>query len=486
MAEKKQKRNGFVDGCCAVINKYMPDAFIFAIALTLVVLIATIIVVFVEAGKGNGADYTFIKRIVMIVKGGWYNGFWSLLSFTMQMALVVVTGSILANTPQVKKGLIALAKKAKTPAMAVWLVAFVGIIVSWINWGAALIVGAILAKEIAKQLKGVHYPLLVAAGYLGLGLWHGGFSGSIPLQIATVGASVGSGAAKWVSIGIPFSYTIFAPYCFVIYVVSLIVLPLVMAKSHPAPDKVITVDPKVFADDKEVEDKYDRKTATPAVKLEHSKFLNYFIVVMGAISIIMYFVQMAQAHQAFSVDLNFVNFLFLIISMALYKTPIRTVYAVNEVAAGAAGVMLQFPFYGGLSNLMTYTESANAVSLVKLLSELFVNISTPFTFSFWVWISAGILNLFVPSGGGQWAVQGPIIMMAVQDPKFSAGKEPAAVQGKAAMSVAWGDCWTNLIQPFWALPLLAVAKLQARDIMGYCVICLLVLGLIIALCLLFL
>jgi short-chain fatty acids transporter len=211
---------------------------------------------------------------------------------------------------------------------------------------------------------------------------------------------------------------------------------------------------------------------TPAEKLENSVILNWIIVVLGFIAIIWYFVRMARSGASFSLDLNMVNFIFLFVSMALYGKPIKTVRAVNEVAAGAAGVILQFPFYAGIAGMMVYTGGSTGTSIAKVVSDFFISISNTTTFPIFVWLSAGIVNFFVPSGGGQWAVQAPLVL-------------PAAVSmgvpiGKAAMSIAWGDCWTNLIQPFWALPLLAVAKLGAKDIMGYCIVCLIVLGVIMA------
>ena len=461
----------FVNGCVTLVNKYLPDAFIFAVILTIVVFVFAIIVTGVAPSETVGV----LDRFTNLIYTGWYGGFWSLLAFAMQMALVVVTGSILANTPQINKALVALAKKPKTPGGAVFLVTFVGIVVAFINWGAALIVGGILAKEIARQLKGVHYALLVAAGYIGLGMWHGGFSGSIPLMVATpTNATSGvfaiSGGATFPIQA--FNQTIFAPYNLFIYVVGLAVLPFVMKAMHPAADKVTPVNPEMFAGEKAEEAPKARKDMTPAEKMENSVILNWIIVVLGFIAIIWYFVRMARSGAAFSLDLNMVNFIFLFVSMALYGKPIKTVRAVNEVAAGAAGVILQFPFYAGIAGMMTYAGGSTGVSIAKVVSDFFINISTTTTFPLFVWISAGIVNFFVPSGGGQWAVQAPLVM-------------PAAVTmgvpiGKAAMSIAWGDCWTNLIQPFWALPLLAVAKLGAKDIMGYCIVCLIVLGVIMA------
>lgn len=460
----------FVNGCVTLVNKYLPDAFIFAVILTIVVFVFAVIV----TGVAPADDIGVFDRFINLIFNGWYGGFWSLLAFAMQMALVVVTGSILANTPQINKALVALAKKPKTPGGAVFLVTFVGIVVAFINWGAALIVGAILAREIARQLKGVHYALLVAAGYIGLGMWHGGFSGSIPLMVATANAgpgmfSIAGGATFPIQ---AFNQTIFAPYNLFIYVAGLAVLPFVMKAMHPAADKVKPVNPEMFANEEKEAVAVARKDMTPAERLENSIILNWIIVIMGFIAIIWYFASMAKDGRAFSLDLNMVNFMFLFISMALYGTPIKTVKAVNNVTAGAAGVILQFPFYAGISGMMTYAGGSNATSIAKVISDFFISISTATTFPLFVWLSAGIVNFFVPSGGGQWAVQAPLVMPA-------AGEIGVPV-GKAAMSIAWGDCWTNLIQPFWALPLLAVAKLGAKDIMGYCIVCLIVLGFLMA------
>lgn len=468
----------FVNGCVTLVNKYLPDAFIFAVILTIFVFVVAIFVTGVSPDTVTTPaveNVPFFERFMNLVYTGWYGGFWSLLAFSMQMALVVVTGSILANTPQVHNALVKLAKQPKTPGGAVFLVTFVGIVVAFINWGAALIVGGILAKEIARQLKGVHYALLVAAGYIGIGMWHGGFSGSIPLMIATPTAA-GSGVFS-ISGGATFplqafNQSIFAPYNLFIYVVGLAVLPFVVKAMHPSQEKTVPVNPAVFAGEVEEPAKKARKEMTPAEKLENSHVLNWIIVILGFLAIVWYFVKMVRSGASFSLDLNMVNFMFLFISMALYGTPIKTVRAVNSVASGAAGVILQFPFYAGIAGMMVYAGGSSGVSIAKVVSDFFINISNATTFPLLVWLSAGIVNFFVPSGGGQWAVQAPLVMPAAQTMGLNLGK--------AAMSIAWGDCWTNLIQPFWALPLLAVAKLGAKDIMGYCIVCLLVLGVIIA------
>ena len=148
----------------------------------------------------------------------------------------------------------------------------------------------------------------------------------------------------------------------------------------------------------------------------------------------------------------------------------RTLDAISEAAAGAAGILLQFPFYAGIIGMMT-VQNATGVSLAGVISEFFVSISNAVTFPVWTFLSAGIVNFFVPSGGGQWGVQGPIVMPAAA----ALGVE----SGRAAMAIAWGDAWTNMVQPFWALPALGVAGLKAKDIMGYLVVVLLFTGLVI-------
>ena len=168
-------------------------------------------------------------------------------------------------------------------------------------------------------------------------------------------------------------------------------------------------------------------------------------------------------------DLNIVNTIFLFLGLLAHGDLRKYVDAIGDAAAGSAGILLQFPFYAGIMGLMTATN-ANEMCLAGIISDFFVNISTAVTFPVWTFLSAGVVNFFVPSGGGQWAVQGPIVMPA----SAKLGVEA----GRAAMAIAWGDQWTNMIQPFWALPALGVAGLKAKDIMGYLVVVLIFTGLV--------
>lgn len=436
----------FTNGCVNLVSRFLPDPFIFCIILTAVVFIAAMPV----TGLGPMAIVQF-----------WGNGVWSLLAFSMQMALVLVLGTAMANAPAVNKLLKKLASIPKKPTQAIIMVTIVSTVASWANWGFGLVVGALLAKELAKQVKGVDYRLLIASGYAGFVVWHAGISGSIPLQIATWSETILNQTSGVLTEAIPTSATIFSPWNLAMCAAILILMPFVNAKMHPEAKDVVAIDPKLLVE-KEV---VVQKAETPAQKLENSVIMSMLVVVLALAYIIWHF-----ATKGFSLDLNIVNLIFLTLGVFFHKTPINYVNAINEAVKGAGGVLLQFPFYAGIMGIMTGANADN-VSLAGAISNVFVAVSTKVTFPIWTFLSAGIVNFFVPSGGGQWAVQAPIMMPAGQ----SLGVDPAVT----CMAIAWGDAWTNLLQPFWALPALGIAGLGARDIMGYCVVDLILSGIIV-------
>jgi short-chain fatty acids transporter len=445
-------------GSVKLVERFLPDPYIFAIVLTFFVFIVAMLVT-------QSTPFTVVEA--------WYGGFWSLLSFSMQMAMILVTGTILATAPLFKKGLGKLASLPKNKISAVVVVSIVGLLASFINWGFGLVIGAIFAKEVAKRVKGVDYPLLIAAAYSGFLIWHAGISGSIPLTLATGGASLVTQTAGVISeAGIPTSQTIFSYYNLIIVGVLILTLPILLALMHPKGDKVKVVDPALL-EDEVAAPALIRSEMTPAEKLENSKIINYILSAMGFTFIILYFVK-----NGFNLNLDIVNFVFLFAAILLHGTPINTVRAVSSAAKSVGGILLQFPFYAGIMGMMTYKGAENNVSLAGAISDFFVNVSNDVTFPFFSFLSAGIVNIFVPSGGGQWAVQAPIMMPA--------GMTLGVDAAKTAMSIAWGDAWTNMIQPFWALPALGIAKLGAKNIMGYCLIVLLYSGVIIGLGLLLL
>lgn len=394
----------------------------------------------------------------------------------MQMALVLVLGSALANAPAIKKLIVKLAGVPKKPVGAVAFVTVISAICCFINWGFGLIIGALLAKEVAKKIKGLDYRLIIAAAYSGFVIWHAGISGSIPLGMTALNADgVVDNTAGAVTEIVPTSQTIFSAWNLIMVLAVVVVVAFVNAKMHPDPKDVVSIDPKLLEDAPDNTEVKARKDQTPAEKLENSMVLSYIVVVIGAIYLIYYFVNAGSILNALS--LNIVNLIFLILGIAFHKTPISYVRAITESAESAGGIILQFPFYAGIQGMMV-TVGSNGVSLASAISTAFVNISTPRTFPVLCYLAAGIVNFFVPSGGGQWAVQGPIMMPA--------GLELGVTPAVTAMGIAWGDAWTNMLQPFWALPALGIAGLGARDIMGYCAIVLIASGIVTALGFLFL
>lgn len=423
-----------------IVERYLPDPYIFVAILTLVVMAAAVV---------------FEAQSPMAVIGMWGDGFWSLLQFAMQMLLVLVTGYMMASTPLVRRGLQALAGMAASPGAAILLVSYVSLVASWVNWGFGLVVGALFAKEIARKVR-VDYRLLVASAYSGFLVWHGGLAGSVPLAIATAGHPFEALMGV-----VPTSATIFAPFNLVIVAALFVVVPLVNRMMMPRPGEEVFVDPKLL-DETPLPEATGR---TPAERMENSRILTWLIGLGGVAWLVQYFLS------AGSLTLNVVNFLFLMVAILLHGTPRRLLASLNEAMKGGAGIVIQFPFYAGIMAVMVSSGLAGTIS------ERLVALATPATFPFWTFLSAGIVNFFVPSGGGQWAVQAPVILPAAE----ALGVDFA----RAAMAVAWGDAWTNMVQPFWALPILGIAGLKAKDIMGFCVLHLVLSGIVISLGLVF-
>ncbi|WP_326910537.1 short-chain fatty acid transporter [Sedimentibacter sp. MB31-C6] len=442
----------FTNGCVSVMNKYLPDPFLFAIILTIITFIGGIVV-------------TDQSPFQMILHWAGSGGFWGLLAFSMQMVLVLVLGSAMAQAKFFKRLLKRIAKTAKTPIRGIMITSFISVVACWINWGFGLVIGALLAKEIAREVKGVDYRLLIASAYSGFIVWHGGISGSVPLKVANAGAL--SDVAPNVfdaAFTIPTSQTIFSPMNLVISAVIIIGLPFVCRAMMPDEEHTVVVDPSKLIEKEEVEE--DKSKFSPADKLERSKIIWIITLIFGFTFIVYNFTQVGL-----NLSLDFVNFIFLFVGVLLHGSLRNYIDAIYDAASSAAGIILQFPFYAGIMGMMVGVNPETGLSLAGVISSSFVSISTVTTFPLFTFLSAGIVNFFVPSGGGQWAVQAPIMMPA--------GAEIGVDAAKTAMAIAWGDAWTNMIQPFWALPALGIAGLSAKDIMGYCVITLLFSGVVI-------
>lgn len=437
MAEKVNFLEAMGHRISANVEKWMPDPFLFAIILTFIAYLMGIFI-----AKSSPMD--MIKY--------WSKGFWTLLTFAMQMVLILVTGYTLAYHPKVNALLVWLARKPSNGKQAAALVALVSMVFSWINWGLGLIVGALLARETGRQAYfrniPVHYPVIVTSGYTGLGIiWHWGLSGSAPLLSATKGHFFEDLYGI-----IPTNQTIFSPYALTLSVLSIIFVVAVMYAISPTdPSRCRGIDyyaPHLI--EQREEERKERKIKTIADKIEDSRIIGGILALMGLIYLVYYYAIVRG-----DLNLNIVNFTFLFVGLALYLRPIRYLKAFYNAIPSSAGIVLQFPFYAGIMGMIKFS------GLGKIMAGWLVGISTPTTFPVIAWLTAGLVNLFVPSGGGEWAVIGETIARAAMD--------LGVPMGKAIIAYAAGDAWTNLFQPFWAIPLLGICAVRARDVFGYCI-----------------
>ncbi|MEN3930461.1 TIGR00366 family protein [Microvirga sp. W0021] len=416
-------------GLTSVVSRYLPDPLIFAILLTIIVFFAS-----------WGMTPTDPAQLVTM----WGDGFWSLLAFGMQMALIVVTGHALASSGPVKNILRSTAAMANSPANGVMLVTFVGSVCCAIQWGFGLVVGAMLAKEVARRVKGSDYRLLIACAYISFLTWHGGLSSSIALMAATPGNPVESITGL-----IPVKDTLLTSYNLFITFGLIIIMPFVTRMMMPKAEDVVSVDPALLAEDPDFQKKLG-PDASFAEKIEESRILSWIVGALGFVYLGMYLYK-----TNFNVTINTVNLAFLVLGIMLHKTPMAYMRAITAAARSTAGILVQFPFYAGIHLMMEKS------GLGGLITQWFIDISSKDTFPILTFFSSAIINFAIPSGGGHWVVQGPFVMPAAQ--------ALGADLGKSAMAIAYGEAWMNMAQPFWALPPLAIAGLGVRDIMGYCV-----------------
>jgi short-chain fatty acids transporter len=418
----------------------MPDAFVVAVALSALTFLLSIIV----AGATPGEAVT-----------AWGDGFWNLLTFTNQIVLILLFGHTLAHTPAIQRLLKSTAGFVRTSQGAYVTVAFVSCIASLFYSALGLVAGAVAARAVGALARErgipVHYPLLVACAFCGIVIWHQGLSSSIGLVIATPGHFLEN------LIGVvPSSETVFTPWNAAVAAVILLSLPFVMARLRPT-DAGCRPMPAALAAEETVKAPTPEIARTPAARLENSRWVNIILVIAGGAYLFVEFIERGQG-----LDLNRLNFMFLIVSIALTRSPAHFLKLIVGASRIIGPFLLQYPFYAGIAGMMA------ATGLAQIVVNLFVEVSTAQTLPIASFFSGALLNLFIPSGGGQWAVQGPIAMQAAV--------ELGANVPKVAMAVAYGDQWTNLIHPLIAFPVLAIAGLQARDIMGYCAVALLYTG----------
>ncbi|WP_108257667.1 short-chain fatty acid transporter [Mangrovicoccus ximenensis] len=413
-----------------VVQRYLPSAFVLALMLTFIVF---------ALGMG------LAQQSPAAMAGYWGDGFAKLFTFAMQMVLVLVTGYVLAMTPPVQAMLSALTRKAGTARQALAITIVTSFVCYYANWGFGMVAGAILAREMGRRVH-IHFPLIVAAAYGGELVR--GPSSSIPLVIATPGHFMEQ------AIGIvPVTDTLYAWWNILLTLLLLALLVgFFMLQKQPA--KIVQFEGD---DEEEIAPRPAPAEMTPSDRLEHSRLPTLILGLLAGA-----YVAMQIVTGTFSVTLNSWILIFLSLGLILHRSPAAYVAVTEKAVKAAAGIIIQFPLYAGIAGMMTGS------GLVTQFSDAIISIATPQTFPVLTFLCAGVVNFFIPSGGGQWAIQGPVMMQAAA----ALGANPA----HTIMAFAWGDGWTNQIQPFWALPLLGVAGLSARDIMGYLLIWLAISG----------
>lgn len=444
------------------VRRWMPDPFVLVLLLTLVALLLGYLKVAGPALDGDAA-----ATLVATWTGGFGNA--EILKFGLQIILIVVTGEAIAASPPARRLLARLTGVPKTPAQALLLVTSFALVTGWLHWGFGLVASALLAREVGRSLAArgvaVHYALLGTGAYTSMLLWHAGLTASAPLLMNTeknfvsevLGVS-GSDAR------VPLSETILAPYNLIACgVLALIVPPLIVAM-HPKTNVVGIEghDAPALGGDDDAPAGEDRAGFTPADWLDKTRALTFVTGALGLSFLVRHF-----RERGFDLNHNVVNCAFLMLGMVLHPSPVAYARAISRSVRGVSGVVLQFPFYGGILEVMKHT------GLSASIAHVFVEAANASTLPVWTFLASILTKSFVPSGAGEWAVEGP--------PMLQAAQTLGVPYGKVTMAVAYGNMLGNMYQPFWSLPLLGLMGLRARDIMGFClvlfVVCLPVLGL---------
>lgn len=431
----------------------LPAPFTIAVILTILTMVLAFTLTSSEASG--------LERITEVL-GFWEKGLWNapLLVFAMQMMLMLVLGHALALTKPVDSVISYATRFCNNTANAAAIVTLLTILVALFNWGLGLIFGAILARKVGehavKNNINLNYPLIGAAGYSGLMVWHGGISGSAPIKVAEEGhisslmsSIVSQEQMQLLPDPVSFSETVFSSMNLVAILLIVIVLPAfmyMMGKRSSSGAFLPLNKPELALESVDV---------TGAEKLDHSKLFGLGIgIIITLYCIYLAFNIFPEKGFGF-INPNFINLLLLGLCLLLHRSFFKFLKAIDQAIGGASGILIQFPLYFGIMGIM------NSSGLVQLFSDFFVSISNETTFPIFTFFSAGIVNVFVPSGGGQWGVQGPIILQAATELGVSIPK--------SIMALAYGDQLTNMLQPFWALPLLGITGLKAKEILPYTV-----------------
>lgn len=433
--------------------KFMPSAFVFAILLTIITAIGA---------------YVWLDTTPMKIITSWYDGFFDLLGFAMQIVLIIITGFSIALSPVIKRGIDSFTRHINSPTQVYFLVVLIGLILTLISFGWVVIT-CVLARELALRVKGVHYPFLIGCVYISSGSWVSGLSSSIPLLLNTKNNFlINSGVLSEV---IPTSYTLGSILNIVMIITTLIVVPLILVILRPRKTSNKEISDLIIAKENSntqtiKEEALSQKLPFKSYSdnLNNSFILQMIIVVMGLVYIVYHF-----STNGFDLSFNIMIFIFIIVGLLLHKTPMRYVISMKKASSNISGILFQYPFYAGIMGIMLYTGLGEKLGQI-LAAQASIN-----SYPFLAYLTGAFVNFAIPSAGGEFAVVGPSIINAVKE--IGTGlptEEITEMIARASLSVAYGESLSNLLQPFYlllVLPIMASGiKIQARDIMGYLVL----------------
>jgi short-chain fatty acids transporter len=443
-AQASESSPGFLkamgDGLTRWTERWIPDALVIVWILSIITFIMALI-------WGN----TGLKGAVV----AWGKGFWVLLTFGMQMCLIMMTGYILACSPPVRRILDWLSglPNPEKPAQAILAMCLFSMITAWISWGLSIIGSAMFALFVIRRNPNTDYRLLVAAAYLGLGCtWHSGLTGSAPLLVNTPDnfliktKLLGATISPW--------DTIFTPFNIILAIIVVIAVTALMTAMHPPKERTYKIKPELLDRLKIYEG-----PEKPAQYESASHWMNWwpgFNIIVAAAGLIWLAMELNAKGIGRILNLNNINLLFLMLGILFHWRPWSFLKASEDAGKAVWGIVIQFPFYAGIFGLFKFTALATA------MTSAFVAISTPATYLLIIYWYAGLLNYLIPSGGGEWAVTAPYLIPAA--------KQLGVSIPKTVLTYAWGDMLTDMIQPFWAIAMLAVAKLEFREIMGWLIL----------------
>jgi short-chain fatty acids transporter len=443
------------DRLIRALRAVLPSPFAIAVVLTVVTFLLAFLLTGNDTAPGPRA---------MALLGHWEQGLWNppLLVFTVQMMLILVLGHVIALSRPVERIIRLALFSCRDTASSAATVALFTLVVSLFNWGLGVVFGAIFARRVAEHAVrrnfGLNYGLIGAAGYAGMMVWHGGISGSAPIKAAEAGhlRTLMSGLLPDERIAllperIGFEATVFAGPNLATSAVLLLAIPLLfwlMGRRDRSAVPQLPSSSLLHAEQELPPQGAERLDRSPIA----AWLFGGFILIYGA------YTSMARfGTEGFAfITPDRINLLLLGLGIVLHGSFARFLAAVDEAVHAAAGILVQFPLYFGIMGIM------RGSGMVQLFSDGLMANATATTFPLFTFLSAAVVNVFVPSGGGQWAVQGPIIMQAAEG---LGGSLP-----KSIMALAYGDQLTNMLQPFWALPLLGITGLKAKDILPYALV----------------